>query len=143
MWSRGGFWPLHSVPNGVKSETWNFLWKLRKIQIHQQTQGLILANGSALFMQSSCKKYMSFQNCFFFKFVKLHFWDFTHHFNKKFNQKLFWMWSFDDQEYQQKYWPSFILKIINWNNFIITNFKSTFVMDFCFQTFWKICIKSS
>ena len=32
----------HSVPIGMKSATWNFLRKLRKIQIHQQTKGLIL-----------------------------------------------------------------------------------------------------
>jgi hypothetical protein len=48
--------PYHSVPFGMKSETWNFLRKLRKIQIHQQTKGLILANGSALFMESSCER---------------------------------------------------------------------------------------
>ena len=41
--------------NGMKSVTWNFLRKLRKIQIYQQTQGLNLANGSALFVKSSCK----------------------------------------------------------------------------------------
>ena len=32
----------HSVPNGMKSQTWKFLRLLRKIQIHQQTKGLIL-----------------------------------------------------------------------------------------------------
>ena len=34
--------PLHSVPNGMKSQTWKFFRLLRKIQIHQQTKGLIL-----------------------------------------------------------------------------------------------------
>ena len=33
---------LHSVPNGMKSQTWNFFRLLRNIQIHQQTKGLIL-----------------------------------------------------------------------------------------------------
>ena len=47
--------PLHSVPIGMKSLTWNFLRKLRKIQIKQQIQGLIFTNGSDLFMKSSCK----------------------------------------------------------------------------------------
>ena len=34
--------PWHSVPNGMKSQTWKFFRLLRKIQIHQQTKGLIL-----------------------------------------------------------------------------------------------------
>ena len=33
---------MHSVPNGMKSQTWTFFRLLRKIQIHQQTKGLIL-----------------------------------------------------------------------------------------------------
>ena len=33
---------MHSVPNGMKSQTWKFFRLLRKIQIHQQTKGLIL-----------------------------------------------------------------------------------------------------
>ena len=33
---------LHSVPNGMKSQTWTFFRLLRKIQIHQQIKGLIL-----------------------------------------------------------------------------------------------------
>ena len=36
------FRPKHSVPNGMKSQTWKLFWLLRKIQIHQQTKGLIL-----------------------------------------------------------------------------------------------------
>ena len=36
------FSPLHSVPNGMKSQTWKFFRLLREIQIHQQTKGLIL-----------------------------------------------------------------------------------------------------
>ena len=35
-------WPLHSVPIGMKSQTWKFFRSLREIQIHQQTKGLIL-----------------------------------------------------------------------------------------------------
>ena len=34
--------PWHSVPNGMKSQTWKFFRLLRKMQIHQQTKGLIL-----------------------------------------------------------------------------------------------------
>jgi hypothetical protein len=34
--------PLHSVPNGMKSQKWNFFRLLRKIQIHQHTKELIL-----------------------------------------------------------------------------------------------------
>ena len=34
--------PMHSVPNGMKSQTWNFFRLTRKIQIHQQTKGLNL-----------------------------------------------------------------------------------------------------
>ena len=37
--------------------------------------------------------------------------------------------------------PLLKLKTINWNSFIIANFKSTFVMDFYFQKFWEIYIK--
>ena len=32
----------HSVPNGMKSQTWKVVRLLREIQIHQQTKGLIL-----------------------------------------------------------------------------------------------------
>ena len=32
----------HSVPNDMESQTWNFFRLPRKIQIHQQTKGLIL-----------------------------------------------------------------------------------------------------
>ena len=30
---------MHSVPNGMKSQTWKFFRLLRTIQIHQQTKG--------------------------------------------------------------------------------------------------------
>ena len=32
---------VHSVPNGMKSQTWTFFRLLRKIHFHQQSKGLI------------------------------------------------------------------------------------------------------
>ena len=47
-----------TVPFGMKSETWNFLRKLRKIQIHQQIQGSVTERSETDYCWLYCALHM-------------------------------------------------------------------------------------